>query len=146
MKNSIRNILYVTALSILCWSCQERVEKKTEVLQAKSQKTRDEYIRAIAGEDEKLDSAAWQKGEVLLSYSDCYTCHKENKKVLGPSFQDIDLRYPRQQVFIKILAQRIIHGGSGAWGHVAMKTHPKLSAEDAEAMVTYILSSPSKLQ
>ncbi|GEM66676.1 hypothetical protein SMI01S_02820 [Sphingobacterium mizutaii NBRC 14946 = DSM 11724] len=146
MKNSIRNILYVTALSILCWSCQERVEKKTEVLQAKSQKTRDEYIRAIAGEDEKLDSAAWQKGEVLLSYSDCYTCHKENKKVLGPSFQDIDLRYPRQQVFIKILAQRIIHGGSGAWGHVAMKAHPKLSAEDAEAMVTYILSSPSKLQ
>ncbi|WP_313367766.1 hypothetical protein [Sphingobacterium mizutaii] len=59
MKSSIRNILYVTALSIFCWSCQERVEKKTELFQAKSQKARNEYIRAIAGEDEKLDSAAW---------------------------------------------------------------------------------------
>lgn len=143
MNGSIKNIINVLVFSILCCSCQERIEKNKREKLVDSTNLRAQYIRAIAGEDERVDSTTVQKGEVLLSYSDCYTCHKENKKVLGPSFQDINLRYPRQQVFIKILAQRIIHGGSGAWGHVAMKAHPKVSVPDAEAMVTYILSAPS---
>ncbi|WP_270087462.1 c-type cytochrome [Sphingobacterium sp. SYP-B4668] len=102
------------------------------------------YIRAIAGEDEEIAAETIQRGKVLLSYSDCYSCHRESKKTMGPSFQDIGLRYPRTRTFIRVLAQRVIHGGSGAWGNAVMSPHRKLPVEQAEAMVAYILSIPSE--
>lgn len=99
-----------------------------------------DYIRPIPGEDQELSDEIIQKGKVLISYSDCYVCHREDKKVIGPSFQDIALRYPINDVFIGILAQRVILGGSGAWGHASMSPHPSLTEDDAQAMVSYILS------
>ena len=39
-----------------------------------------------------------------------------------------------------MLAQKVIAGGGGSWGSPVMDPHPKLSAEDAKMMVSYILS------
>jgi len=77
---------------------------------------------------------------VLISYSDCYTCHKIDQRSVGPSFKDIAKRYPVNKVYIDMLAYKVIVGGSGSWGYPAMDPHPKLSHEDAKLMVTYILS------
>lgn len=103
-----------------------------------------DYIRAIPGENEEVSKEILQKGKVLISYSDCYICHKEGTRARGPAFSDIALRYPTNEVFITILAQRVILGGSGAWGHSEMTPHPSLSVEDAQAMVSYILSFQEK--
>src|SRR5690554_4888249 len=73
-----------------------------------------DYIRAIPGKDEEVSDEIVQRGKVLISYSDCYICHKESSKIRGPAFNDIAKRYPRNEVFITILAQRVIYGGSGA--------------------------------
>lgn len=119
--------------------CKTGPDKETRMRELFQDRKRD-YIRKIPGADQEIDDEIIRRGEVLISYSDCNTCHRGNDRARGPAFADIAARYPAHQVYIQILAARVIHGGSGAWGETQMIPHPKLSAEDAEAMVTYILS------
>ncbi len=97
-------------------------------------------IKPIPGENDRIPAETAQKGEVLIAYSDCYTCHKEDQKSVGPAFKDIAKRYPANNAFIETLAQKVIVGGSGSWGSPTMSPHPELSFEDAKLMVTYIMS------
>jgi cytochrome c len=124
---------YLFFISIFCLiSCNNReVQDEHEPI---------DYIRAIAGESDSIPKAAAQKGAVLIAYSDCYTCHKESQKLVGPAFKDIAKRYPVQNRFIDMLAYKIISGGYGAWGNTAMSDHSTISHEDAKQMVSYILS------
>jgi cytochrome c len=39
-----------------------------------------------------------------------------------------------------MLADKIIKGGSGNWGAIAMLPHPNVSDADARLMVKYVLS------
>lgn len=80
------------------------------------------------------------KGEKLMASSDCGTCHKEGVKVIGPALKDIAAKYPNTPENVDKLADKVIKGGSGNWGEVAMLPHPSLSKDDAKEMVSYILS------
>ena len=97
-------------------------------------------IKKIAGPSAPIAEESAQKGEVLISYSDCYQCHAKDKKIVGPAFADIAKRYPANDTFITMLSQRIISGGNGVWGYPAMAPHPQISEKDARMMVLYILS------
>jgi cytochrome c len=108
--------------------------------EVKNNRKKIDYIRAIPGENDSIPTAVAEKGEVLIAYSDCYTCHKEDKKSIGPAFKDIAKRYPVQRVYIDMLAQKVISGGYGAWGRAVMSAHPKVTHEEAKIMVSYILS------
>lgn len=99
-----------------------------------------DYIKPIPGKSDSIPAEAAEKGEILISYSDCYTCHKEDRRSVGPAFKDIAKRYPVNKVYIEMLAQKVIVGGSRSWGYAVMDPHPKLSFDDAKMMVTYILS------
>lgn len=103
-----------------------------------------DYIKPIPGDDEVLDKSLIKKGEVLIAYSDCYDCHKEDSRAKGPAFQDIAKRYPANQIYIDHLARKINSGGSGAWGYPVMSPHPQIKKEDAKAMATFILSLRSQ--
>ena len=116
--------------------CDNESEKKNT-------RKKSDYIKQIKGVNDSLPAEVVQKGEVLISYSDCYTCHKEDEKSVGPAFKDIAKRYPVNKVYIEMLAQKVIVGGSGSWGSPVMLPHPKLSFEDAKMMVSYILSMKS---
>ena len=113
--------------------CNNAAEKKNT-------RKKIDYIKQIPGVNDTIPAAVAQKGEVLISYSDCYTCHKTDQKLVGPAFKDIAKRYPVNKVYIEMLAQRVIVGGSGSWGSPVMIPHPDLSFEDAKMMVSYILS------
>lgn len=116
-------------------SCKENPgEKETYPSAAK------DYTRKIPGENDTIPEQVAQRGEVLVAYSDCYTCHTRTKRAKGPSFKDIAERYPIQQPYIDMLAHRVIAGGSGAWGSPVMVPHPHLDHESAKMMVSYILS------
>lgn len=84
------------------------------------------------------------KGEQLMAQSDCKTCHKEEMKVVGPALKDIAGKYPNTPENIDKLADKVIKGGSGNWGEVAMLPHPNVSKDDAKEMVKYILSLSGK--
>lgn len=79
-------------------------------------------------------------GESLIAKNDCLTCHKTDQKIVGPAFVDVAGKYTASDAVIDTLANKVIKGGSGNWGTVAMTPHPSLSLDDAKHMVKYILS------
>ncbi len=111
----------------------------TETKQENTRKKKD-YIKQIPGKNDSIPANIAERGEVLIAYSDCYTCHKKYEKAAGPAFKDIAKRYPVNKGYIELLAHKVILGGSGSWGYPVMTPHPNLSLEDAKMMVTYILS------
>ena len=110
-------------------SPEEKIERKSI-----------DYIRAIPGVNDSIPAEIAEKGKVLIAYSDCYTCHKINERSVGPAFKDIAKRYPANQVYIDMLAQKVIMGGSRSWGYPIMSPHPKLKLEESRTMVSYIMS------
>lgn len=79
-------------------------------------------------------------GGMKLNASDCYSCHTISKKSVGPTFKDVAEKYKNDNAAAKYLAGKIINGGSGVWGEVAMSAHPDLTPENAKQMVDFILS------
>jgi cytochrome c len=49
-------------------------------------------------------------------------------------------RYGKDESAIKLLSEKIVKGGVGNWGQMPMPPQPSVSAEEAEALVTWILS------
>jgi len=80
------------------------------------------------------------KGLDLIAKSDCLTCHKVEEKLVGPAYREVANKYPNDAASIDMLASKIISGGAGNWGQIAMTPHADLSKEDAQTMVKYILS------
>jgi cytochrome c len=85
-------------------------------------------------------SVAFVSGKRLIEGSDCRACHSPDKKSIGPSYKDVALKYKGDAAAIEKLAKKVIAGGSGVWGEVAMAGHPQLTASEAADMVKYILS------
>lgn len=77
-------------------------------------------------------------GFALIQSSDCLSCHKENGKLVGPSYSEVAVKYTEKDA--NHLASKIIEGGSGIWGDIPMQAHPNISKEDAKKMAEYILS------
>lgn len=79
-------------------------------------------------------------GKALLSKSDCLACHKVDQKLVGPAYLDVAKKYPATEASVTLLCTKVLNGGAGVWGEVAMAPHPALPAADAKKMVQYILS------
>lgn len=84
------------------------------------------------------------KGELLISGSDCLTCHKVDARIVGPAYVDVANKYEATEANIEMLAGKIINGGAGSWGDIPMAPHAALSTEDAKEMVKYIFSLKTK--
>ena len=82
----------------------------------------------------------YAKGAQLISASDCLGCHKEDQKLVGPSYQEIAKKYEATETHVNYLVGKIIKGGSGVWGEIPMSPHPAVSESDAREMANYILS------
>jgi cytochrome c len=83
-------------------------------------------------------------GRLLTQTLDCKSCHKEADKSIGPAFVLVAQKYQDDPKAANYLAQKIVKGGSGVWGDVAMSAHPSLSGDDVNQIVTYILSLGNK--
>jgi len=62
----------------------------------------------------------------LLGKHNCTACHGQDRKVVGPSFNDIAKKYPGKADY---LSTKIKAGGSGVWGAIPM---PPQSAPDGD--------------
>jgi len=82
----------------------------------------------------------YEKGLALVTSNNCFSCHKVDEKLTGPSYKEIAKKYANTPENVKILAQKIIKGGQGVWGAMVMIPQPNITKEDAEQMVKYILS------
>ena len=80
------------------------------------------------------------KGGKLIAAADCASCHREREKLLGPAYVAVAQKYPSTPANVNMLATKVITGGKGNWGDIAMTPHPGLSETDAREMVRYVLS------
>jgi cytochrome c len=80
------------------------------------------------------------RGKKLIDGSDCSSCHDVTKKSVGPTFTEVAKKYEKDSKATEYLRDKIINGGSGVWGEIAMAAHPSLPKKDAEEMAKYILS------
>lgn len=94
---------------------------------------------AASSADDLSSNPDYQKGLALIAANDCLTCHKVEEKVTGPAYRDVANKYENTDENVKLLAGKIISGGQGVWGDIAMTPHPALSEADAEQMVKYIM-------
>ena len=62
----------------------------------------------------------------LLAKHNCNACHAQERKVVGPSFNDMAKKYPGK---VDYLAGKIKSGGAGVWGPIPM---PAQNAPDAD--------------
>ena len=79
-------------------------------------------------------------GKLLIAESDCKSCHLIGERSAGPAYRDIAKRYAKEVRAVEVLSDKVLKGGSGVWGEVAMAAHPQLSKSQAVQMVEYILS------
>lgn len=100
----------------------------------------------VDGYDKAASSMGHQQGQAniggrsLVFSLDCKSCHKEEEKSIGPAFIQVAQKYNKQPGAMSELTQKIIKGGSGVWGDVAMAAHPTLAESDVHQMVNWILS------
>nr|AUN37932.1 cytochrome c551/c552 [uncultured bacterium] len=96
--------------------------------------------KSISKEYSGVEEIQPSEGEVIMKKLDCATCHKMDKKVIGPSFLDIAKKYPTNEKNINYLSDKIIKGGSGVWGAIPMAPHATLKKDEAKKIAKYILS------
>jgi len=128
----MRKILYTLSAALLLVACGGGATNKTSSTEATTETT-------TTSESKLSDNPDYVKGLALIAGSDCLTCHKVAEKNIGPAYQEVAAKYENTDDNIKMLAGKIIKGGSGNWGAIPMTPHANLSEEDAEAMVKYIL-------
>ena len=106
-----------------------------------------------AGEETKMDGEKketvvdlsqnpdYQKGLALISKPGnlCLTCHKIDEKLTGPAYRDVANKYENTDANVKMLAEKVMKGGTGVWGDIIMPPNTSVTKDDAEAIVKYIL-------
>ncbi len=92
------------------------------------------------------ESVAASAGKKLMEGSDCKACHQIDSKSAGPSYLEVAEKYKDDPNAVDYLANKVINGGSGVWGEIAMAAHPQLSSDDASNIVKYILSLGNEKQ
>ena len=76
----------------------------------------------------------------LAKKSNCMACHQVDKKLVGPSYQDVAKKYTGDKGAEAKLVEKVKKGGSGVWGPVPMAPNPQVSDADLHTLVKWILA------
>lgn len=126
----------VIALAGLTFACGGG-EKATETTETVA--TTAEPAKEMSLEEKYQNDPIYIKGLEKLKTSDCTSCHMVERKIVGPSYADVAAKYENTEENVSMLASKVIAGGVGVWGEIAMPAHPSVTEEDAKDMVRYIL-------
>lgn len=76
----------------------------------------------------------------LAKKNNCLTCHAIDKKVVGPAWKEVALKYRGDATAQAHLVSKIATGGKGVWGSMAMPAHPQISEADRTTLAKFVLS------
>jgi cytochrome c len=86
-----------------------------------------------------------QRGLAVANANACMGCHAVDRKLVGPSFQQIAAKYKGDAQAPAKLARKVKDGGAGVWGMIPMPAHPSMSDADVRAVVDWVLAgAPAK--
>jgi cytochrome c len=77
----------------------------------------------------------------LAKKSNCMSCHMVEKRVVGPSFQEVAKKYAGNAEAQKILFEKVKKGGKGGWGEIPMPPNGHVKDADIETLVKWVLGS-----
>ena len=77
---------------------------------------------------------------VLAQKNNCMACHAVDKKILGPSFQDIAKKHAGKTDY---LAEKIKAGGAGVWGPIPMPAQ-SLNETDAKTLAAWMAAGAAR--
>jgi len=75
----------------------------------------------------------------LAQKKNCMACHSVDKKVVGPAYKEVAAKYAGQKDAVDKLAEKVLKGGTGAWGQIPMPANPQVTDAEAKQLVTWIL-------
>lgn len=87
-----------------------------------------------------LASGAAMANADLAKAKNCMACHAVANKVVGPAYKNVAAKYAGQKDAEDKLAQKVLKGGTGAWGAVPMPANPQVSEAEARTLVKWILT------
>ncbi|WP_207503641.1 PQQ-dependent sugar dehydrogenase [Telluribacter humicola] len=119
-------------------------DNEDKVIDPKKVKVKLSYIPKLAGQEPLIGhqefTDQFDLGRSLMAKSDCKACHQVDKPSVGPAFADVSRKYRGDKSALSRLANKVITGGGGVWGEVAMNAHPQLSRDESTEIVKYVLS------
>ncbi len=133
----MKKTLFTSAVALLLIACGGSGTENNE-------QPKEEAKQETAAPPSPSDNPDYEKGLALIAASDCLTCHKVDEKLTGPAYRDVANKYENTEANIKLLAEKIVKGGTGVWGEIPMTPHPAITPADAEQMVKYILLLKNK--
>lgn len=82
-----------------------------------------------------------QASEALASKAGCLACHAKEKKLVGPSFKDIAVKYKDGKNADSALFDKVRKGGAGVWAAIPMPPNnpDKISDGDLKTVIAWIL-------
>lgn len=76
----------------------------------------------------------------LAKKSNCMSCHLTDKKLVGPSYQDVAKKYAGNKNAVKELSAKVKMGGKDVWGPIPMPPNAAVKDADIEILVKWILA------
>ena len=76
----------------------------------------------------------------LVIKKNCFACHQVDKRKYGPNFKEVAAKYADHKNAVDLLARKIRRGGTGVWGQDLMPPQTQVSAAEARALATFVLS------
>lgn len=86
-----------------------------------------------------FSSHAFASAEIAKKNA-CMSCHAAERKLVGPSYNDVAKKYAGQKDAAATLAKSIKAGGAGKWGPVPMPAQANLSEADASTLAAWIMA------
>jgi len=87
-----------------------------------------------------LSGSAWANPESAMDKAACMACHAKDKRLVGPSFQEIAARYDGQDVVAQLM-KKVRSGTSGSFGSIPMPSvdHRMIDDVNLKAVIEFIL-------
>ena len=76
----------------------------------------------------------------LAKKHNCLACHQVDKKVVGPSFQEIAAKHKGDAGAAAKLVEKVKKGGGGVYGPVPMPPNAAVPDADIKALVDWVLA------
>ena len=77
--------------------------------------------------------------QALANANNCMACHSMERKLVGPAYKEVAAKYTGQKDAADKLALKIMKGGSGVYGAVAMPANTQVNDAEALKLATWIL-------
>ena len=97
-------------------------------------------VAVVLGVAAAVLAAPSQANEALAKKHNCFACHANDKKLVGPSYKDVAAKYAKDPAAEAKLFDKVKKGGQGVWGQVPMPPNAQVPDGDIKALVKWIMS------